>query len=285
MDPILLTPSCLCSKMKAVTLPLKGSSQPAPSGTQIPSVVVTIPAFNEAKRLPPFLGALLPLLNSLDAVAHIHVQIVDDGSRPEEKALCRAEIERRKSQYPNLCLTFLELPRNEGKGGAILHGWRAVPNADFYLFVDSDGAVPASEVARLLHLALQRKEPVSIFGSRIKMLGKSIERSALRHYSGRLFAFLVGTYINPDIYDSQCGLKILPGAHFRRVDKYLTGNRFAFDVELLAAATVHGLPIEEAPIDWHDVAGSKVSLVRDTLRMARSVASIHRLVHTGYYSR
>ena len=182
-------------------------------------------------------------------------------------------------------LSFLELPKNVGKGGAILAGWRSVAPADFYLFVDSDGAVPAAEVTRLIHQALQRGEPVSLFASRVKMLGKTVQRSALRHCTGRLFASFVGYYINPNIYDSQCGLKLLPGAHFQRIDKYLLGNRFAFDVELLAAASSHALKVEEAPIDWMDVAGSKVSLIRDTARMARSVYAIHRLIITGYYNR
>ncbi|MCX6967244.1 MAG: glycosyltransferase [Verrucomicrobia bacterium] len=252
---------------------------------QNPSVLITIPAYNEAKRLPCFLDSLLPCLSQMDAAMQIHVQIVDDGSLPEEKARCRAEIQQREKQFPNLTVTFLELPKNVGKGGAILSGWRSVPSADFYVFVDSDGAVPATEVRRLINKALHREEPVSIFASRVRMLGKTVERTALRHLSGRLFAFLVGHYITSKIYDSQCGLKIIPGAHFKRMEKYLQGSRFAFDVELLAAACAHSLKMEEEPIDWFDVPGSKVSLFRDTMRMARSVRAIHHLLHTGYYTR
>lgn len=77
----------------------------------------------------------------------------------------------------------------------------------------------------------------------------------------------------------------MPAAHFHCIDRYLAGNRFAFDVELLAAASAQGLKMEEAPIDWFDVPGSKVSLLRDTLRMTKSVLAIHRLIHTGYYTR
>jgi len=252
-----------------------------------PSILITIPAFNEAQRLPVFLNTLLPALNDLQVQgsAAILVQVVDDGSREEEKAHYRAAIRQREKQYPHLSLSLLELPENVGKGGAILAGWRSVGHADYYIFVDSDGAVPATEVKRLIHHALQREEPVSLFASRVKMLGKTIERTKLRHISGRLFASLVGCYINPDVYDSQCGLKIVPGVHFKRMDKYLTGNRFAFDVELLAAASAHALKIEEVPIDWNDVPGSKVSLFRDTARMARSVYALHRLIITGYYNR
>jgi glycosyltransferase involved in cell wall biosynthesis len=264
---------------------MKGHPEFPAEAERRPLVLITIPAFNEAKRLPPFLDTLLPLLNDVKDMAEMHVQIVDDGSAPDEKELYRTEIQHREKQYPNLALSLLELPKNVGKGGAILSGWRYVPHADFYLFVDSDGAVPAPEVTRLMLEAIQREEPVSIFASRVRILGKTIQRSWLRHLSGRLFAFLVGIYINDNIYDSQCGLKILPGAHFNRIDKYLRGHRFAFDVELLAAASVHALKIEEAPINWFDVPGSKVSLIRDTVRMARSVFAIHQFIHNGYYTR
>ncbi|MEI6561999.1 MAG: glycosyltransferase [Verrucomicrobiota bacterium] len=264
---------------------MKGLSETPVSGEKRPSVLVTIPAFNEAKRLPRFLDTLLSALSALEDAVQLHVQVVDDGSAPEERARCRAEVCQREGQHPGLSLTFLELPQNVGKGGAILAGWRAVPEADFYLFVDSDGAVPAAEVARLLSEAVRREEPVLIFASRVKMLGKSVQRTALRHCTGRLFAFFVGCYINSNIYDSQCGLKIVPGAHRKRIDRYLQGNRFAFDVELLAAASSQGLKMEEAPIDWFDVPGSKVSLIRDTVRMIKSVWVIRRLMNTGYYTR
>ena len=263
--------------------PTTGLPETSAPGAKPPSVLVTIPAYNEARRLPRFLDTLLPLLDTLSGTAQLCVQVVDDGSKAEEKARCRAEFQQRESQHPNLDLTFLELPQNVGKGGAILAGWRAAPEADFYLFVDSDGAVPASEVVRLLGGALRREAPVLIFASRVKMLGKSVQRRGMRHLFGRLFAYLVGSFINSSVYDSQCGLKIVPGAHFKRINAFLQGNRFAFDVELLAAASAQGLKMEEAPIDWVDIPGSKVSLIRDTVRMTRSVLKIHRLMNTGYY--
>ena len=248
-----------------------------------PSVLVTIPAFNEGRRLPPFLDTLLPALGSLEALS-ITVQVVDDGSRADEKALCRTELQKREKEYPSLSFSFLDLTENQGKGGAILAGWRAFPNSDYYLFVDSDGAVPAAEVKRLIATAVRMEEPMSIFASRIKMLGKTVERSGLRHITGRVFAFMVGVCIDCHVYDSQCGLKILPAAHFHSVDKYLKGHRFAFDVELLAALCVKRMPVKEIPIDWFDVAGSKVSLIRDTVRMLASILAIRKLIKNNYYN-
>ena len=99
----------------------------------------------------------------------------------------------------------------------------------------------------------------AIFASRVKMLGRRVERSALRHYCGRLFASLVGLNINPDIYDSQCGFKLVPSKAYFRIAPWLEENGFCFDVELSAALSAANAAVEEVPIDWIDCRGSKVS--------------------------
>jgi dolichyl-phosphate beta-glucosyltransferase len=76
------------------------------------------------------------------------------------------------------------------------------------------------------------------------------------------------------VYDSQCGLKLVPRLAYEHVAKRLTIMRFAFDVELMVALLDTGCEIREIPIDWHETAGGKVHLVRDSWRMARDVAHI-----------
>ena len=45
------------------------------------------------------------------------------------------------------------------------------------------------------------------------MRGKKLERSLMRHLTGRVFATLVGIMIDSEIYDSQCGFKLIPLRH------------------------------------------------------------------------
>ena len=47
-------------------------------------------------------------------------------------------------------------------------------------------------------------------------------------------------------------------------------------MELLLLLIKAGLTVEEFPVDWADVPGSKVSLLRDSWRMARQVILINR---------
>jgi dolichyl-phosphate beta-glucosyltransferase len=44
-----------------------------------------------------------------------------------------------------------------------------------------------------------------------------------------------------------------------------------FDVELLLLAKQLGIPAAEVPINWHEVAGSKLNVVWDSLQMLRDL--------------
>jgi hypothetical protein len=110
------------------------------------------------------------------------------------------------------------------------------------------------------------------------MLGRSIQRRVIRHYTGRIFATLVSTVAQVPAYDTQCGLKILTASAFERISPFAQSLGFAFDVELLLLLLKTGQRVVEFPIDWEDVAGSKVHLLRDSTRMAREVFHIRRRV-------
>lgn len=143
--------------------------------------------------------------------------------------------------------------------------------------MDADGAISAREVGRVLTLlSAQTDKNTALFASRVKLRGRSLERSLARHISGRVFATLVGLFIDPHVYDSQCGFKLVPASAYRTIREHLCERGFVFDVELLAALNHFRYPVEEVPIDWSDIPGSKVSFLRDSFRMfvaLRTIAS------------
>jgi len=236
------------------------------------SILLAIPSFNEAKRLPAYLPALLAQITS--SGLPVTVEVVDDGSREEESTTMRALVESLRTTYPFL-LPLNALPQNLGKGGAVHASWQVgVDSHDWLAFVDADGSLSPTETCRFLRHCLDTSPPRMWFASRIRMLGRKIERRFFRHIMGRVFASLVGSVIDSRVYDSQCGLKAIPAAHYRIIQPLLQETRFAFDVELLAAQQHAGLPVEELPVDWSDVAGSKVKPVRDTLRAISAVFTI-----------
>jgi len=78
------------------------------------------------------------------------------------------------------------------------------------------------------------------------------------------------------VYDSQCGLKLLPAAAFEKIRPLAHVPGFAFDVELLCLLLDSGCQVQEVPIDWHETPGGKVRLVHDSLRMFRDVFAIRQ---------
>jgi hypothetical protein len=102
--------------------------------------------------------------------------------------------------------------------------------SELLCFVDADGAVPASEVARLIEELLMDKRLRwdAMFGSRIKMLGSSVDRRVTRHYIGWVFATFVSLLTGIEMYDSQCGLNVIRTSAYGPIEKYLKETRFVF---------------------------------------------------------
>ncbi len=132
--------------------------------------LLVIPAYREARRLPPFLRELRSTL--ADFAPGVDILVVDDGSPPADwqalRTVLAAELGAPPTPPPattpaaapastpttapaGRCrlLPPLRLEENTCKGGAILAGWRQPGPARWLAFVDADGAVSAREVRRL----------------------------------------------------------------------------------------------------------------------------------------
>ncbi len=108
------------------------------------------------------------------------------------------------------------------------------------------------------------------------MLGRKVDRSFLRHLYGRVFATASSLSLKLPVYDTQCGLKIVPSQIFQNGKAPFEERGFAFDLELLVALVDGGFSIQEIPIDWTHVSGSKINLIRDSLAMYLSLNRISR---------
>ena len=135
-----------------------------------------------------------------------------------------------------------------------------------------------------MYVAQPSKEEVKD-GSRVALLGRTIERSALRHVLGRVFATGASLALGLPVYDTQCGAKV-----FRATPSLLLAlerpfrSRWAFDVELLGRllAGGEGVPptdparMVEVPLgEWRHVSGSKITL-RQMIWAAFELALIAR---------
>ncbi len=239
---------------------------------------VVIPCYNEAARLPA--ARFEDFLRAHPGVSFV---FVDDGSEDDTLALLRS-LERIEPERAGV----LALPRNLGKAEAVRRGMlRALQTGAKYVgYWDADLATPLATIPEFARLLDSRPELEVAMGARVVLLGRRIERRALRHYLGRVAATAIALTLGLRVYDTQCGAKLFrASATTREVFRDPFVARWAFDVEILArlirARSEAGLPAADAVVcevplsEWIDVGGSKVRWI-DYLRSGVDLLRIRR---------
>lgn len=251
-----------------------------PAGTFVPfpslyapasiDLSVIVPAYNESERLPAMLDEALRVLisrsdHAVDASGtpfSFEVIVVDDGSRDNTVEIAHGYTLRYSAER----VRVLRLERNQGKGAAVRKGVLAARGARV-LMADADGATVFTEVLRLEEAA--SRADVAI-GSRTHLKGRGAEegRSALRGFVSTVFNLCV-IYIAGvvGLRDTQCGFKLYSreAAVVAFAGQHL--DRWAFDVENMYRVQKAGMRVVEVPVQWTEVPGSKLSVVKATVNM------------------
>ncbi len=220
---------------------------------------IVVPCYNEAKRINPDL-----FLVALEMEPNLSFLFVDDGSTDDTFSILEAIREKNPAQ-----VDILQLEYNRGKAEAVRLGMlKAIDGLfDNVGYWDADLATPLEVISDYCNL-LDSSDVTVVLGSRVRLLGRSIQRNPLRHYVGRIFATCASLLIDIVVYDTQCGAKIFKNVEpLRKVFWKPFKVNWTFDVELLARFSVitgytpsqvcsnwYEYPLNE----WTDVKGSKV---------------------------
>jgi len=94
-----------------------------------------------------------------------------------------------------------------------------------------------------------------------------VNSTIVRKVLGTGFNMLVRCLAVPDIHDTQCGFKLFRGEVAECLFNRQSIPGFGFDPEVLFLAHKMGYRIAEVPVNWQDVVGSKVNVLKDSLRM------------------
>ncbi|KAL7928483.1 family 2 glycosyltransferase [Trichoderma chlorosporum] len=232
--------------------------------------------------------------------------IVNDGSRDKTVDVV---LDFAQKNGLHDVLRVVSLAKNRGKGGGVTHGLRHV-RGEYALFADADGASRFSDVGRLIEGVEEvvdgSRRGVAI-GSRAHLVGSEavVKRSALRNFLMRSF-HLVLTILTPPatsrIRDTQCGFKLFTRASLPHIVPYMHAEGWIFDIEMLMLAesapatpvlgsdgsvigTSPGIKVAEVPIEWHEVGGSKLNVIQDSLKMAIGLAVLRASWMMGVYRR
>ena len=236
-----------------------------------PFLSIVIPAHNEESRLPDTLEQLIRFLGKQTFTSEIIV--VENGSQDRTYALAKEFAGR----YANM-----RVIQNDwrGKGLAIQRGVQEA-RGEYIFMCDADLSMPVEEISKFLPPQLPGVD-IAI-GSREAPGAVRYNEPYYRHFTGRIFNTLIRLLVLPTLQDTQCGFKCIRADVARDIFPYQTLTGWAFDVELLYIARRHGYRIVEIPIDWYFNADSKISVLRDSLRMFLDLLLIRRNARRGLY--
>jgi glycosyltransferase involved in cell wall biosynthesis len=193
-----------------------------------------VPAYNEEESIETALGTLDGVVK--DKRLPYEIVVVDDGSR--DKTLSRAI----KYANRNGHVKVISFTQNEGKGYAVRTGFMQT-KGDVVVFTDSDMDIDLSTVSKYVD-ALEHGDIVVATkwhpNSRVDM---PLVRRILSHGFNVLVRILTGA----NLKDTQVGLKVMKKSAFANIFPRLCVKRYAFDVELLAVASLYRLRIVQMP--------------------------------------
>lgn len=235
---------------------------------------LVIPAYNEEARLGATLEAVIAFL--APQPYRSEAVVVLDGCTDGTLAVVRAH----EGPHGNLLIRFLDNPVNRGKGACVRQGMLAA-GGRYRVFTDADLSYPLHQLAPFLaHLE-----------DRGGVVVASRQASAVRYQAParRLVTALVRTVMHhgfvPGIADTQAGFKGFTAEVAEDLFGVQRLGGFGFDVEILHIAHMRGYPIAPLAVEWRDVPGTRVRLVRDVVRGALELLALVGNRLAGRYAR
>lgn len=241
---------------------------------------VVIPAYNERMRLPHMLRECAAVLER--EYTSYEVLVVDDGSNDNTAIVAE---EAGAALFPAGRVRVARLTKNRGKGGAVREGALRA-RGDWILLCDADGATRFADLGRLWKAKEGVKTPTIVLGSRGHLVDTDVvaRRSALRNLLMRafhIFVSLVGGI--KKIRDTQCGFKLLHSTALPALGG-LHLERWAFDIEMLFIAQTLHFSLLEVDVQWTEIPGSKLNVLRDSLQMARDICCLRVAYAFGFWT-
>lgn len=233
-------------------------------------ISIVIPAYNERGRLPAYLERVRAHCRA-EFDEDYEVVVVDDGSTDG----LGEHLEQLTAGWDQLAVVHHAI--NQGKGAAIRTGMLS-GRGELLLFADADGATPIGEEQKL-RFAIERGADVAI-GSRLgRDDGAAVQRSWSRAVQSWVFRQIVRRSMSIPIQDTQCGFKMFRRDAGRQVFATCDEDGYLFDLFVLQLALRLGYRVEEVPVAWRDVAGSRLRPIRDPLAMWRGLRELERRVN------
>jgi glycosyltransferase involved in cell wall biosynthesis len=232
-----------------------------------------IPAYNESARIEATLERVMECVAAQGWDAE--VLVVDDGSRDDTPAIVQRWMER----HPRLHL--VQNPGNRGKGYSVRNGLLQAAG-DVVMFTDADLSAPMEEAERLF-AALDAGADVAIGSRWMDRARQTIQQPLYRQFFGRCFNWITRTVMGLPFKDTQCGFKAFKRPAAQIIFRLQRIERWGFDPEILFIARKLRYKIVEVPVTWGHDERSRMSYLKDGMKMLEEMAVIRSNFVRGRY--
>jgi cellulose synthase/poly-beta-1,6-N-acetylglucosamine synthase-like glycosyltransferase len=211
------------------SLVLKEFSENVQETTPPESILILIPAFNEAENL----AAVLPSIPKTLGDTSVKALVINDGSTDDTESVARL----------NGALVISH-PFNRGGGAALRIGYDVASTieASIVVTMDGDGQHLPSEIAALVTPILKDEADI-VIGSRV--IGSREKDSTIRWVGLHIFNWLVNILTGLKISDCSSGFRAFRLTKLQKVK--LLQDQF-HTAELIIDAAKKGFRIKEVPI-------------------------------------
>jgi glycosyltransferase involved in cell wall biosynthesis len=238
-----------------------------------PKLSIVIPAFNEGARIEAALERVMSCIETRGWDAE--VLVVDDGSKDGTAII----VQRWMNDYPRLHL--IQNPGNKGKGYSVRNGLLQAAG-DVVMFTDADLSAPMEEAERLL-AALADGADLAIGSRWLDRTRQTIHQPLYRQFFGRCFNWITRTVMGLPFKDTQCGFKAFKRPAAQMIFRLQTIERWGFDPEILFIARKLKYVVREVPVTWGHDERSRMSYLKDGMKMLEDMAIIRANSLAGRY--
>ena len=169
--------------------------------------------------------------------------------------------------------TFLRNAKNRGKGYSIKRGIE-VARGDIVIFMDGDFPFDFVSVTCLVEQISKSTYDIVIGDRQHKESFYPTEVPWIRRFGSAICSFIVGNFLVPNLYDTQCGIKGFKLTQAKFLFNQLTVERYSFDVEILYLAKHAGYSIGRIPVIVKSYGTTRVNVIKDGLRMMAAIVKI-----------
>ena len=240
-----------------------------------PRLSIVIPAYNESARIEATLTRVMECVEGQRWDAE--VLVVDDGSKDDTAAI----VERWMDAHPRLHL--VKNGGNRGKGYSVRNGLLQAAG-EIVLFTDADLSAPMEEANRLFG-AIAAGADVAIGSRWMERNRQTIQQPLYRQFFGRCFNAITRGVMGLPFKDTQCGFKAFKREAAQVIFRLQRIERWGFDPEILFIARKLRYRIVEVPVTWGHDERSRMSYLKDGMKMLEEMAVIRYNSLAGRYDK